>query len=98
MAVLLDQIPADAAPAPLADAVARAEAGIERVILTRGGRPVAAVVPIADLEAIEDAEDATIAARLLAEWEAEGRPAGILLDDIARDLGIDLTGDPDTAS
>jgi prevent-host-death family protein len=68
MSVLLDPIPTDAASAAFAEAVARAEAGKERIILTRAGKPVAALVPIADLEAIEDAEDAAAAAEALSEY------------------------------
>ncbi len=50
MSVVLDPIPTDAASAAFAEAVARAEAGQECIILTRAGKPVAALVPIADLE------------------------------------------------
>jgi prevent-host-death family protein len=84
----------------LAEAAARAEHGKDRVVLTRDGKPVAAVVPIADLRALEEldeAEDAywsRVADDAMAQWEAEGRPAGIPMEDIARDLGIDLTADP----
>jgi antitoxin (DNA-binding transcriptional repressor) of toxin-antitoxin stability system len=69
------------------------------VILVRDGKPVAAVVPIEDLQALE-AEDeywARAADEAIAEWEAGGRAAGIPIEDIARDLGIDLTADPDAA-
>jgi prevent-host-death family protein len=71
-----------------------------RVVLTRDGQPVAAIVPLHDLRALEeldDAEDAylsRVAAEAIAKWEAEGRPAGIPIEDIARDLDIDLTIDP----
>lgn len=81
----------------VAEAAARAEQEKERVILIRDGKPVAAVVPIEDLEALE-AEDAywsKAADEAINQWEAEGRPAGIPIEDIARDLGIDLTADPD---
>lgn len=81
----------------LAEAAARAEHDKERVILIRDGKPVAAVVPIEDLEALE-AEDeywSKVADEAVAEWEAAGRPAGIPIEDIARDLGIDVNADPD---
>ena len=84
-------------PAAFAEAIGRAEHDKERVVLTRAGRPVAALVPIEDitaLEAIEDALDRRVAAEALAQWQAEGRPAGIRLEDIARELGIELTGEP----
>ena len=60
-------------PAAFTVAVARAEAGKERINLTRAGKPVAALVPIVDLEAIEDAEDLAAAADALAEYERAGK-------------------------
>jgi PHD/YefM family antitoxin component YafN of YafNO toxin-antitoxin module len=81
----------------LAEAAARAEHDKERVVLIRDGKPVAAVVPIEDLEALE-AEDeywSATADEAIAEWEAAGRPPGIPIEDIARDLGIDVAADPD---
>jgi prevent-host-death family protein len=66
---VLDPVPTDAAPAAFAEAVARAEAGKERVVLTRAGKPVAALVPIVDLEAIKDVEDKAAAVKALAEYE-----------------------------
>jgi prevent-host-death family protein len=73
--------------------VDRVELSHERVILTRNGKPVAAMVPLADvaaLEAIEDAADAAAVAAALTEWEAAGRPLGSTLDDLAKRHGIDL--------
>lgn len=61
-----------------AEAAARAERDKERVVLTRDGKPVAAVVPIEDLEALE-AEDAywsRVADKAVAAWEGKAdRPA-----------------------
>ena len=91
--------PTDATADPLTEAAARAEHDKERVVLIRDGKPVAAVVPIEDLEALQ-AEDeywSRAAEEAIAEWEAAGRPAGIPIEDIARDLGVDLTADPDAA-
>ena len=88
---------AGAAHGPLPDAVERVEHDDVRVVLTRHGKPVAALVPMTDLRALEeldDAEDAhweRVADEARARWEAEGRPPGIPMEDIARDLGIDLT-------
>lgn len=94
MPVAVDiSVPADSASAPFAEALGRAESGKERVILTRNGKPVAALVSLADvaaLEAIEDSGDAAIAAAALAEWEAAGRPLGATLDDLVKRHGIDL--------
>ncbi|MGH7087411.1 MAG: type II toxin-antitoxin system Phd/YefM family antitoxin [Stellaceae bacterium] len=83
----------------LAEAAARAEHGKERIVLTRDGKPVAAVVPIEDLETLEaeDAHWSKAADEAAAAWEAQGRPAGIPIGDIARNLGIDLTADPNAA-
>jgi antitoxin (DNA-binding transcriptional repressor) of toxin-antitoxin stability system len=83
----------------LTEAAERAEHDKERIVLIRDGKPVAAVVPIEDLEALE-AEDAywsNVADEAVAAWEAEGRPAGVPIEDIARDLGIDVTAEPDAA-
>jgi len=41
----------------LGDVVAKVEHAQERMVLTRHGRPVAAVVTIEDLQALETAED-----------------------------------------
>ena len=54
----------------LAELLNRAAYGHERVVLTRRGKPVAAVVPVEDLELIraaEDAEDLTAARAALAQ-------------------------------
>jgi len=70
------------------------------VLSIRDGKPVAAVVPIEDLQALE-AEDeywSRAADEAIAKWEAAGRPAGIPIEDIARDLEIDETADPDDAA
>jgi antitoxin (DNA-binding transcriptional repressor) of toxin-antitoxin stability system len=73
MSAVLDPIPTDAAPVTFADAIARVETGKERIILTRADKAVVALVPIADLEAIEDAEDAAAAADGLTEYEHPGK-------------------------
>ena len=64
------------ARANFSDVVSRAAYGKERVVLTRHGKPVAAVVPLEDLEALERLEDeldAEMGAAALAEWQAEGK-------------------------
>jgi prevent-host-death family protein len=87
------QLPAGQAP----DVVDQVEHDDVRVVLTRAGRPVAAIVPLHDLRALEEldqAEDGSlsrVAAEAVAQWNAEGRPAGIPMEDIVRELGIDLT-------
>jgi len=42
----------------------------------------------------EDAHSSRIAEAAVDQWDAEGRPAGIPIEDIARDLGIDLPVSP----
>jgi PHD/YefM family antitoxin component YafN of YafNO toxin-antitoxin module len=65
----------------LAETAAHAEHDKERVVLTRDGKPVEAVVSIEDLatlEALEAAEDehwSRVAAEAVARWEAKGRPS-----------------------
>jgi antitoxin (DNA-binding transcriptional repressor) of toxin-antitoxin stability system len=86
-------VSADVVSAPIAEAVDRVALSHERIILTRDGKPVAAMVPLADvaaLEAIEDAADAEAAAAALAEWKAAGRPLGSTLEALAERHGIDL--------
>ena len=80
----------------LADAADRAVRGKQRVILTRDGKPVAAVVPIEDLEmleTLEDQQDSRAAAEALARWEAEGRPMGASLQDLAKRWDVDLASE-----
>jgi hypothetical protein len=48
-------LPTEGAADRLTEAAARAERDMERVVLIRDGNPVAAVVPIEDLEADPDA-------------------------------------------
>jgi prevent-host-death family protein len=87
-------ISAESAGEPFGSAIAHAAEDKVRLVLTRDGKRVAAIVPIEDydaLEAAEDAEDERLAAEALAEWEAAGRPPGIPMDEVARELGIDLS-------
>jgi prevent-host-death family protein len=93
-------LPADAVSGLLPEAVAQVARDDVRVVLTRDGQPVAAVVSVEDLRALEEleaAEDAyweRAAEEAHARWEAEGRPAGISMEEIARELGVDLTDTP----
>lgn len=90
-------LPAGRPPGPVPAAIEHVEQDDARVVLTRDGQPVAAIVPLHDLRALEEldaAEDAylaRVALEAVAQWEAEGRPAGISHEDLARELGIDLT-------
>ena len=68
--------PSSAARGSFADMVNRAAFGKERVVVTRRGKALAAIVPIEDmkaLEAMEDEADARIIAKRYAAWERGGR-------------------------
>lgn len=81
-----------AARAALADIVNRAAFGKERIVLTRHGKPLVAVVPFEDVEALEAAEDAAdlvLLRKARAEWAREGRK-GTPLAEVAAELGIKL--------
>jgi prevent-host-death family protein len=96
--VLDPSLHADATPAAFAEAMARAEHGKQPVLVMRDGRAVAVLVPIEDveaLEALEDAEDSRLAAEAIARWEAEARPRGRSLHELAARWGIDPTSDPE---
>ena len=103
MSVASVPFPIDPARGALPDAVAQVQQDDVRLVLTREGQPVAAIVPLTDLRALEEldaAEDdylSRVAAEAVAAWEAEGRPAGIPMEDIARDLGIDVRSTRDLA-
>ena len=73
-----------------AEILNRAAEDKERVILTRAGKPVAALVPIEDLEWLEALEDELDAEEYRAakeEFERSGERA-IPLDEVVRKLGI----------
>ena len=97
MSAVSISLAAEAAHGPLPDAVERVEHDDVRVVLTRAGEPVAAIVPLEDLRALEELDAAEdeywerVADEAHARWEAGGRPAGIPMAEIARDLDIDLT-------
>ncbi|MFE5327917.1 type II toxin-antitoxin system Phd/YefM family antitoxin [Embleya sp. NPDC056575] len=71
------------ARAHLADHISRAEHGTPTVI-TRNGVPVAAVVPIADFEALEEAADVLLAREAEAVL-AEGGPT-VTMAELLADL------------
>lgn len=69
----------------LADTVNRAAFGRERVILSRHGKPVAALVPVDDvelLEALEDRDD------LRAALKARKEKGGVTLEQLKAELGL----------
>ncbi|MCW8219197.1 MULTISPECIES: type II toxin-antitoxin system Phd/YefM family antitoxin [Streptomyces] len=80
------------ARAHLADHINRAEEGTPTVI-TRNGEPVAAVVPIADFDALEDAADVLLAREAEAVL-AQGGPT-VTMAELLADL---FTERPDSAA
>ncbi|MEU7041405.1 type II toxin-antitoxin system Phd/YefM family antitoxin [Streptomyces varsoviensis] len=78
------------ARAHLADHINRAEEGTPTVI-TRNGEPVAAVVPIADFNALEEAADVLLAREAEAVL-AEGGPT-VSMAELLADLFAEHTGD-----
>ncbi len=94
MSAALDpSLAADAAPAAFAEALARAEHDKGRTVLTRAGRPVAALVPIEDVEALdalEDARDAAAVREGLAEYARDGANwPSYTAEELAARWGID---------
>lgn len=71
----------------LGELVNRAAYSDERIVLTRHGRPVAALVPIAILQELEDAEDAAdlAAAREAAAESGPNTPHAQVLADLSAD-------------
>ena len=77
----------------LSDIINRAHYGSERVIVARHGQPLAALISVADLEALEALEDAAdVRAAHEAHLEAEADPEGGYVDwnDLRAEL---LAGD-----
>jgi prevent-host-death family protein len=68
--------------------VNRAAYGKERVVVKRRGKALAAIVPIEDIEALEELEDEIderIAAKRLMAWERGGRKS-IPLAEVKRKI------------
>ena len=68
----------------------RSAFGKERIVFTRRGKGVAALIPLEDLalvEAAEDRIDAADARRALREWKKSGEKA-IPLEEVKRRFGL----------
>jgi prevent-host-death family protein len=68
--------PASAARGSFAEMLNRAAYGKERVVVTRRGKALAAIVPMEDmlaLDALEDKRDAQLIAKRGAAWLRKGR-------------------------
>jgi prevent-host-death family protein len=71
------------------DLINRASYGQERIILTRRGKPVAAVVPFEDVQWMEDVEDEEDIAAVKEAKEGIARGEKTYsLDEVMKDLGI----------
>jgi prevent-host-death family protein len=70
------------------DTLNRAAYGKERIILTRRGKPLAALVPLEDIELLEELENRADAEDVrLARGEA-ARGEGIAWEELKADLGL----------
>jgi prevent-host-death family protein len=78
------------ARAHLADHINRAEEGVPTVI-TRNGAPVAAVVPIADFEALEEAADVMLAREAEAVLAEDGPT--VTMAELLADLFTEQDGE-----
>jgi len=87
-------LPAETVSGLLPEAVAQVARDDVRVVLERDGQPVAAVVSVEDLHALEELEAAEdvywerAAEEAHARWEAEGRPAGVTHKELLARYGI----------
>jgi mRNA interferase RelE/StbE len=70
------------------DVINRAAYGKERVILTRRGKPLVAVVPMADVELLETIEDKLDLEDALAALKEAEEKGTIPLNDLKRELGL----------
>ena len=70
------------------DVVNRAIYGKERVILTRHGKKVAAVIPIEDLKLIEEMEDRIDLEEAEKAWAEQGSEPPASLEEVKRRLGL----------
>jgi len=71
-----------------AEAIDRAARGKERVVLTRGGRPLVAVVPAEDAAFLEDLEDRLDLEDARAALEEAKREGAVPWKDIKKRLGL----------
>ena len=70
------------------DVINRAAYGKERVILTRRGKPLVAVVPMADVELLETLEDKLDLEDALAALREAKEKGTIPLEELKRELGL----------
>lgn len=84
----MSEYPASQAREHLSELINKAAYAKERVILTRRGKKIVAIIPIEDLELIEhleDEEDVRDAQEALAEYHRTGE--AISLEQLKKELG-----------
>jgi len=69
------------------DTLNRAAYGKERIILTRRGKPIAALVPLEDLELLDELENAADAEDVRLAREEAARGEIVAWDDVKAELG-----------
>ena len=84
----MSKISATDARKDFARIVDAAYARSERVVLTRNGRPVAAVIPIEDLEALEDYEERLDAQAVKEAIDEQGDEKPRSWKDVKAELGL----------
>ena len=74
----------------LSDVINRVAYGQERIVLTRHGKPLVALVPIDDLEALEAYEDHLDLLAAEEAWEEYQREGGIPVEVVRQQLEAEL--------
>jgi prevent-host-death family protein len=73
-----------------AEILNRAAVGKERILVTRRGKPLAVLVPVDDLEYLEQLEQANdlLAVKAAKEEMARTGEKGVPLEDVKKELGL----------
>ena len=82
-------IPAAQARDRFADLLNRAAYGQERIILTRRGKPIAALVPVEDVEWLEDIENESDLKAIQEARKEIKREGTIPFEEIKGELGLE---------
>ena len=83
-------VPAAEARENLAEIINRVAYGDERIVLTRHGKAVVAMVPIEDLEALDRFQDFLDAQAAAEAWEEYQRDGGIPIEVVRQELDAKL--------
>jgi len=73
----------------LSEIINRAAYGKERIVLTRRGKDLVAIVPIDDLELLEELENRIDIEEIRKAWEEQGDEPLIPWEKVKKDLGLD---------